>query len=54
MPNWTGSRIQTDALTILCPDCHAPIGELCRNTITGEPLERFPAHVSRINKTKDS
>jgi hypothetical protein len=54
MPDWAGSRIQADAQTILCPDCHAPIGQTCLNTITGKPLERFPAHINRINKSKES
>lgn len=50
MRDWTGSRVQADALTIVCPDCHAPIDARCVNTITGQPLLRFPAHVRRISR----
>jgi hypothetical protein len=50
----TRPKSQADAQTILCPDCHAPIGQTCLNTITGKPLERFPAHINRINKSKES
>lgn len=52
MHDWTGSRARTDALTIACPYCHAPIGEGCR-TENG-PLIAFPAHISRIRITEKS
>jgi hypothetical protein len=54
MRDWTGSRIQADALTVMCPDCHAPIGALCVNTITGSDLRGFPAHIRRITKHQES
>lgn len=53
MRDWAGSRVQTDALTIMCPDCHAAIGALCINTITGRELQRFPAHPRRITNTQN-
>ena len=52
MKNWTGTTIQADALTVQCPDCHAPAGEVCR-TDHG-PLTAFPAHARRIRITQES
>jgi hypothetical protein len=37
-----------DAQTVPCPGCLAPSQVTCRNPITGEPLQRFPAHPARI------
>lgn len=52
MRDWTGTRIQADALTVACRDCLQPIGEECRNKYTGEVLTAFPAHAKRINDAK--
>lgn len=38
-----------DALTVPCPQCQAPPGELCANPHTGEPI-RAPAHWQRIHR----
>lgn len=46
MRDWTGSRVQADALAVECPDCHAAIDEVCQ-TDHG-PLTAFPAHAKRI------
>ena len=36
-----------ESMTVPCPQCHAPRGVRCRNTLTdGDP--RFPAHPQRI------
>jgi hypothetical protein len=47
MRNWTGSRIQEDALAVCCRDCLAQIGELCKG-LDGKPLQAFPAHAKRL------
>lgn len=46
---------QDQALTVACDNdpprgCGAPIGELCRNLATGQPLQHLPAHHSRLVK----
>lgn len=48
--DWTGSRVRTDSLVVMCDWCHAGIGEPCTND--GKPLEAFPAHEVRIRKSK--
>jgi hypothetical protein len=53
MRDWTGTRVHIDALTIVCPDCHAAIGHPCINAVTGQPVSRFPAHARRISKTQE-
>lgn len=47
MRDWAGSRVRADAETVVCRDCHAPIGQTCRG-LGGEPLRAFPAHPKRI------
>lgn len=46
MRDWSATRIQADALTVSCPYCRSRVGELCVNG--DQPLQAFPAHVSRI------
>jgi len=46
MRDWSGSRVQVEALRVSCPYCAVAVGELCVNG--GEPLVAFPAHLSRI------
>ncbi|KLO25886.1 hypothetical protein ABW16_21475 [Mycolicibacter heraklionensis] len=46
MRDWSATRVRADALTVDCPDCHAPAGEGCR-TAHG-PLMAFPAHTKRM------
>lgn len=31
-----------------CQECDAPAGIACRNTVTGQPLTKFPAHPRRM------
>ena len=38
-----------DALTVDCPRCAEPAGQLCRNPITGAVI-RAPAHWQRIHR----
>jgi hypothetical protein len=52
MRDWTGSRIQSNALTVPCLYCGAVEGELCVAKADGKPLVAFPAHTSRINESK--
>lgn len=40
------------ARRVPCGDCHQPAGQNCVNTISGEPLKRFPAHDHRIQQAK--
>ena len=47
MRDWTGSRIQSDALTVPCRFCGAARGERCVRD--GHALQAFPAHSGRIN-----
>jgi hypothetical protein len=57
MRDWTATRIHLDALTVICPHCKAPPNAACRNPITGQPLQAFPAHTTRIraaNPTQDT
>ena len=45
MYDWTGSRIQADALTVPCTFCGAGIDERCHaKGNPGHLLEAFPAH----------
>lgn len=48
--------MQQDALTRPCPPepvgCGKPVGELCLNLWTKEPLEKLPAHPSRCREPK--
>jgi hypothetical protein len=39
-----------DAQTERCETCQAPPGETCRNLVTGRPLDREPAHLTRIRR----
>lgn len=49
MHDWSGSRIRSDALTVACSFCAAPVGELCvADKDTGRALEAFPAHEVRV------
>lgn len=36
------------AMTVPCRYCTAMVGEECFNRITGEPLEKIPAHMYRL------
>lgn len=47
MHDWTGSRIQAEALAVKCPHCLSEPGELC--TYDGRTLRAFPAHTKRIS-----
>lgn len=46
MRDWSATRVRADALTVTCPDCHAPAGQGCVTKLG--PLTAFPAHVRRI------
>lgn len=46
MRDWTGSRIQSDALTVPCRYCGAQPTQPCVRD--GHPLRAFPAHQGRI------
>lgn len=46
MRDWSGSRVQVEALTVPCRHCHAAAGEVCVNN--GVPLVAFPAHDVRV------
>lgn len=37
------------ALAVACPFCGAPAGDRCVRREDGGPLERFPAHTSRLD-----
>lgn len=50
MRDWLGTTVQREALTVGCPHCRAPAGELCTNA--GQPLKAFPAHEVRIRDAK--
>ena len=39
---------QQQAELVACPECHAPVGERCRNVHDGPPLGRLPAHWRRL------
>jgi hypothetical protein len=43
---------RAQAERVPCPYCHAPAGQTCRNTTTGEPLDRMPAHPARLAATR--
>jgi hypothetical protein len=49
MRDWSGSRVQADALLVSCPDCRAVVGELCQTS--HGPLTAFPAHARRIRNS---
>jgi hypothetical protein len=53
MLDWSGSRVREDALKVLCPHCKSGIGVECINPINGQPLRGFPAHINRLNKSKE-
>lgn len=48
MHDWTGSRARAEALTVVCPYCHAQIGDACV-TERGTELVAFPAHTLRTS-----
>jgi hypothetical protein len=35
-----------------CGYCRQPAGQTCRNTTTGEPLDKQIAHAARLNATR--
>lgn len=37
------------AQTVPCRDCGQPAGHTCINLRTGQPLDRLPAHSTRIH-----
>lgn len=47
MRDWSGTRIQADALSVPCRDCKAVKGSPCVRD-DGQPLRNFPAHCRRI------
>jgi hypothetical protein len=47
--DWTGSRIQADALEVPCRYCWAQPGDPCVAKESGKQLQAFPAHACRIN-----
>lgn len=49
---WQHDRVS--ALTVRCPDCHAPAGDACLNLHTQEPLEHQAAHAKRINLGREA
>jgi hypothetical protein len=51
MHNWTGSRIQEEALTVYCRYCKARKGDVCKG-IDGKDLQAFPAHTVRITDAR--
>jgi len=44
--NWRNERLTAE--TVACPWCHQPRGQTCLNSLTGEPMERVPAHWQRL------
>lgn len=52
MRDWLGTTIQREALTVGCPHCRAPAGELCVNG--DQPLQAFPAHEIRIRTARQA
>ena len=38
------ARMEAEA--VACPECHAPVGERCRNVNDGRPLVKLP-HLKR-------
>ena len=50
-------RMERDlAETVVCPEvqCHAVVGETCRNLSSGQVLENQPAHARRIRDARDA
>lgn len=47
--DWIADRAV--ALTVMCPYCHALIGELC-TAVRSVPLEHFPAHLVRTKAAR--
>jgi hypothetical protein len=47
--DWTGTRIQSDALEVPCRYCWAQPGDPCVAKESGKQLQAFPAHACRIN-----
>lgn len=57
MTSWAESRreaaLQRDyerqqAEQVECPECHAGVGERCRNVHDGQPIRKLPAHWRRL------
>lgn len=55
MPDFDWIVDRNLALTVLCPYCHAPIGEPCVTVKVGDGtnlLEHFPAHTVRVRTAR--
>lgn len=42
------AEMRDDALTIPCPYCRQPVGEPCFNAASGEMVNKYPAHLQRL------
>lgn len=51
MKDWSGTRVQQEALTVPCTYCKAAVGSGCVR-FDGKPLEGFPAHTSRSSDAR--
>lgn len=46
------ASMRTEANTVMCPHCHAPIGTNCHNRNAGRELRGIPCHPIRLTTAR--